>query len=57
MEPRDYIVQDIKGEYAYLQRTDAPESEPLMIAIFLLPHGIDIDTKIHYENLQYSIVL
>ncbi len=56
MEPRDYIVQDIKGEYAYLKRTDLGESEPLMIAVFLLPQGIDIGTKLHYENLEYSII-
>ncbi len=55
MGPFDYIVEEIRGEYAYLKRLDADEKEPLMIALFLLPQGIDIGTKLRYENLEYTV--
>ncbi len=53
----DYIVEDIKGEYAYLRRTDVMhEGDLFMIALALLPFGSDIGSKLHYENLEYSII-
>ncbi len=56
MGPYEYIVSDIRGEYAYLTRTDVSDSEEFMIALILLPHGSDIGVKIKYENLEYSII-
>lgn len=57
MGPYDYIVENINGDYAYLRRTDIVDSgEPFMIAVYLLPEGIDVGTKIHYENLEYTIL-
>lgn len=56
MGPYDYILEDIKGEYAYLKRIDIPhEGDLFMIALVLLPMGSDIGSKIHFENLQYSL--
>ena len=49
MEPKDYIVSRIEGEYAYLKRTDIESEEELFIAMALLPLGVDIGTKLHYE--------
>ena len=47
----------IEGEYAYLRRTDIYDAgEPFMIAMALLPDGVDVGTKLHWENLVYSIV-
>lgn len=54
MGPYYYKVESIKGDYAYLKRTDISEEEPFMIAMALLPEGIDIGTKIKWENLEYS---
>lgn len=54
MEPRDYIVTRIEGEYAYIADDDT--SEELFIALALLPLGTDIGTRLHYENLEYSII-
>ena len=54
MEPKDYIVTKIEGEYAYIK--DIGTSEELFIALALLPFGTDIGTKLHYENLEYSII-
>lgn len=53
MEPKDYSVTKIEGEYAYL----ADESgEELFIALALLPPGTDIGTKLHYEMFEYSVI-
>ncbi len=52
MEPKDYTVIKIEGEYATL-KDDA--GEELFIAMALLPMGIDVGTRLHYEMLEYSI--
>lgn len=54
MEPHDYKVTKIEGEYATL--TDIYSGDELFIAIFLLPDGVDIGTQLHYENLMYEII-
>lgn len=56
MEAQEYIVSGIEGEYAYLRRTDKECSEDLFIAIALLPAGIDIGTKLHYECMEYTVI-
>ena len=53
MEPHDYKVIKIDGEYATL--TDINTGEELFIALFLLPDGTDIGSLLHYENLSYEI--
>jgi hypothetical protein len=55
MEPKDYIVIKIEGEYAYLQEIGS-EDEALFIALYLLPMGVDVGTKLHYEWLTYTII-
>lgn len=56
MEPKDYIVSKIEGEYAYLRRTDEECGEDLFIALALLPAGVDIGTRLHYECMEYTII-
>lgn len=56
MEPKDYIVVRIEGEYAYLREEGAPLAEDLFIAMALLPLGVDVGTRLHYEWLTYTIV-
>lgn len=56
MEPKDYIVIKIEGEYAYLREEQNPEEEALFIAMALLPNGVDVGTRLHYEWLTYTIV-
>lgn len=56
MEPKDYIVSSIDGEYAYLTRTDKECDEDLFIALALLPPGTDTGTKLHYEFPEYTII-
>ena len=56
MEPKDYIVIKIEGEYAYLREEANPNEEALFIAMALLPMGVDVGTRLHYEWLTYTIV-
>jgi len=54
MEPKDYIIKKIEGEYATL--VDEKTKEELFIAMALLPAGCDVGTRLHYELLEYTIV-
>lgn len=56
MGPYYYVVESMAGDYAYLRRTDISGEEPMMIAIALLPEGIDIGTKLVWKNLVYEII-
>ncbi len=53
MEPRDYILSKIEGEYAYL--TDVENGNEIFIALALLPQGADIGSKIHCEMFEYTL--
>ena len=54
MEPKDYKVTRIEGEYAYL--TDTQTGEELFIAMALLPPSTDVGNTLHYEMLEYTII-
>ncbi len=56
MEPKDYTVVKIEGEYAYLRVDGGREEDDLFIAMALLPVGIDVGTRLHYEMLTYTVV-
>ena len=53
MEPKDYTVIKIEGEYAILREENGTE---LFIAMALLPQDTDINTKLHFENFEYTII-
>ena len=54
MEPRIYMLTKIEGEYAYL--SDEASGEELFIALALLPVGVDIGTRLSYENFEFSVI-
>ena len=57
MIPKDYFVVKIEGEYAYLREIGAANAEDdIFIALALLPFGIDIGTKLHYEMFEYTVI-
>ncbi len=56
MPVKDYIVNRIEGEYAYLIEADPYCEDELFIALALLPTGVDVGTKLHYEMLEYTII-
>ena len=56
MEPKNYTVVKIEGEYAYLRADGAGAGDDLFIAMALLPPGIDAGTRLHYEMLCYTVI-
>ena len=57
MEPKDYTLVSIEGEYAYLR--EIGESDPekdIYIALALLPAGVDVGDKLHYEMFAYTVI-
>lgn len=54
MEEKNYTITKIEGEYATL--TDDDSGDELFIAMALLPAGVDVGTRLHYEMLEYSII-
>ena len=56
MEPKDYIVSRIEGEYAYLKRTDIESEEELFIAMApFAAWRVDIGTQatlLDVRNIQ-----
>lgn len=53
MEPRDYTVKHISGEYATLIDENGDE---LFIALSLLPEGTDEGSRLHYEAFSYELL-
>lgn len=56
MEEKDYILIKIDGEYATLREIDKSEESDIFIALYLLPLGVDVNTKLHFENFEYTII-
>ena len=54
MEAKDYILDRIEGEYAYLR--DIKSGNEVFIALALLPQGADTGSKIHWEMMEYTLV-
>ena len=54
MEPRDYILDRIEGEYAYLR--DIENGNEIFIALALLPMGADVGSRIHFEMFEYTLI-
>ncbi len=54
METKFYILTKIDGEYAII--TDEVSGEELLIAMALLPLGVDIGTRLKYEDLTFEII-
>ena len=53
MEPKDYTLCRIEGEYAILR--DDESKEELFIAMALLPLGVDVGSRLHYEMMEYTL--
>ena len=52
-EMKLYTVKRIDGEYATLADEGGEE---LFIAMALLPLGVDLGTRLKYENFEFEIV-
>ena len=56
MEPIYYRVRDIDGDYAHLQRTDAPDAPLKLVARALLPESIRENSLLKCVFLEYELV-
>lgn len=54
MEPKDYRVTKIDGDYAHL--TDLKSGEDMLIARALIPEESDEGTLLHWENFEYEVI-
>ena len=56
MEPKDYTLIKIEGEYAYLREIGEKDpAKDIVIALALLPAGVDVGDKLHYEMFTYTL--
>ena len=56
MEPKDYTLVSIEGEYAYLREVGETDPEKdIYIALALLPAGVDGGDKLQYEMFAYTV--
>ena len=57
MEPKDYTLVRIEGEYAYLREIGETNPEKdIFIALALLPAGVDVGDRLHYELFTYTLM-
>ena len=56
MEPHEYIIAEISGDYAYLQQTDAPCEELFQVAMALLPPMVDVGTRLSGMMGMFEVV-
>ena len=54
MEPKDYTVVSIEGEYAVL--CDMVTKDEVFIAMALLPPSVDVGSKLHFEMFEYTLI-
>lgn len=55
MEPKDYYVARIDGDYAYLLLEDGTSEEEKCVARALLPPEINEGSRLHYEMMTYTM--
>lgn len=53
LTPKEYIVEQITGEYALLRRTDVPADKLNQVALALLPEDIENGTRLRWEMFTY----
>ena len=53
MEPMEYTVLSINGDYAFLRSDEGVENQ---VAMFLLPEGTDIGSRLLFEAFQLTLL-
>ena len=56
MEPMEYLVVRLDGDYALLRRTDIDSVDLTPVARALLPDEIEEGTRLRWEAFAYSIL-
>lgn len=52
MGPVFYTVQDINGDYACMTSDAGTEKQ---VAMFLLPEGVDVGSRLKWENFEWEL--
>lgn len=52
MDPVYYTVYTINGDYAYLTSDEGVDNQ---VAMFLLPAGTDVGSRLLWENFEWSL--
>lgn len=53
MEPVFYTVRNINGDYAYMVSGTGVENQA---AMFLLPEGTDVGSRLKWENFEWELL-
>ena len=53
MNPIYYTVKMINGDYAYMTSDDGIENQ---VAMFLLPDGVDVGSRLLFENFEWTLL-
>ena len=53
MEPLYSTVKTINGDYAYMVSDTGVDNQ---VAMFLLPEGTDVGSRLLWENFEWSLV-
>lgn len=56
MEPHEYIIADIQGDYAYLKQLDSESTDLFQVAMALLPPTVDVGTKVSGMMGMFEVV-
>lgn len=54
MEPKDFLLCRIEGDYAILK--EEKSGDEMFIAMALLPIGSDVGSRLHFENFSYELI-
>ena len=53
MGPVNYTVRNINGDYAYMVSEEGVENQ---VAMFLLPEGTDVGSRLKWEAFEWELL-
>ncbi|MCD7880358.1 MAG: chorismate--pyruvate lyase [Clostridiales bacterium] len=56
ISPKEYVVDQIVGDYAMLRRTDAPSDQLNQVALALVPEGLEVGSRLRWELFTYTLL-
>lgn len=56
MEEHEFLVSDIRGDYAYLTQIDSEDGEAFQVAMALLPPETDIGVKLRGFMGMFEVI-
>ncbi|MCD8383226.1 MAG: chorismate--pyruvate lyase [Clostridiales bacterium] len=56
ISPKEYVVAQITGDYAFLRRTDVLSDQLNQVALALLPEGLEVGSRLRWELFAYTLL-